>query len=135
MDAGLTGLRADEAGADLVRERDGFWPAQDLAPIYAILKQVEIPSSLFYLSRSALQAPQAASLLGAYLQDALVAFVLAHLHRLLDAAPNDIQLRHGFELWTTRACRSETGQIYLHIDCDEKLRKTAGTVVRRCSVR
>jgi hypothetical protein len=131
MDAGLTDLdrRADRAGAGLVQEHDGFWPAQDLAPIYAILKRVEIPSSLFYLSRSALQTPQTTSLLGEYLPDALVAFVVAHLRRVLRAAPADVQRRcHGFELWTTRARRSETGQIYLHIDCDEKLRTTTGTV-------
>jgi len=131
MDAGLThpGRRADEAGAGLVHELNGFWPAQDLAPIYAILKQVEIPSSLFYLSCGALQAPQTTSLLGEYLPDALAAFVVAHLRLVLCAAPDDIQRRcHGFELWTTRARRSETGQIYLHIDCDEKLRTTIGTV-------
>ena len=131
MDVGLTHLdrRADQAGTGLVQERDGFWRAQDLAPIYAILKRVEIPSSLFYLSCRALQAPQTASLLGEYLPDAVVAFVVTHLRRVLRAAPDDVQRRcHGFELWTTRAQRSETGQIYLHIDCDEKLRTTTGTV-------
>lgn len=121
--------RAAGAARNFVHELDGFLPAQEAARIYAILKRIEIPSSLFYISISALEEPQTVSLLGQHLPDALAEFVVAHLRRLLRAAPDDLQRRaHGFELWTTRPSRNKTGQIYIHIDCDEKLRIATGAV-------
>jgi hypothetical protein len=35
---------------------------------------------------------------------------------------------HGFEIWTARPQRREDQKIYLHVDCGEKLRTSAGVV-------
>jgi len=111
-----------------VEEWDGFLAAEDAARIYAILQNVQIPSSVFYLSLEALKAPQTSSLLARYLPEALGEFIVAHLRLLLQAVPEGMEGGDGFELWTTRPKRSETGQIYLHVDCDEQLRTGAGVI-------
>jgi hypothetical protein len=117
------------AGKDFVEELDGFLPADEAAAIYNILKRVTIRSSSFYLGLSMLETPHAASLLAEYLPDTLAAFVVTYLRRLLRTAPDDIRRRgDGFELWTSRAELSKTGEIHLHIDCDEKLRTVMGAV-------
>jgi len=130
--AGQPARRSDRdsrtGGRGFVEEDEGFLAAEDAARIYAILQNVRIPSSVFYLSLEALEAPQTSSLLAHYLPEALGAFIVAHLRRLLRAVPDDIEGADGFELWTTRPKRSETGQIYLHVDCDEQLRTGAGVI-------
>lgn len=112
-----------------VEEIPGFLEPDEAARVYAILQSVEVPSSLFYVGVDLLETPQTVSSLAAYLPPALADFIVAYLRRLLRAAPDRMQRRaHGFEIWTTRPGRRDDGQIYLHVDCDEKLRTSAGIV-------
>jgi hypothetical protein len=128
MDAAV--LHPDsQTGRAFVREIPGFVDAHEAASVYAILQSVSVPSSLFYVGVAALAAPHTAAALAAYLPPALADFIVSYLRRLLRAAPDAMRTNaHGFEIWTTRPKRSDDGQIYLHIDCDEKLRTGAGVV-------
>lgn len=106
-----------------------FTAADATARAYAALCRGTIPSSLLYIETDLLHSPGAAHQIDAFLPAALAAFVVDHLRKLHRSAPPAVMTQtHGFELWSTRPQRSTTGQIYLHVDCDEQLRKQSGAV-------
>jgi hypothetical protein len=116
----------DQHTGALVQVLDGFLSPQETQAAYCRLSEFELPSSYLYLDLDALQAPQD---LACYLPVPLAAFILVYLRRLLDSAPDQVRRHtHGFELWTTRVGRSKASEVYLHADCDEKLRIASGQV-------
>jgi len=124
MDVRLAEHGAQLAADDFVSERDGYLSPSEASAVYGMLTDFVIPSSYLYLPCATL-SDQAS--LARFLPQPLAAFVLAHLARLLALAPDEVRARtQGFEVWTTRVGVRPDGQIYLHIDCDEELRKSAG---------
>lgn len=118
-------MNAPWSRAGFVDEHDGFLDPATAARIYALCRAAPIASSLFYLACDALD-PGA---LACYLPEALAAFVVPYLRRLLALAPAAMRRHaHGFELWTTHAERSASANLYLHIDSDEALRTRSGTL-------
>ncbi len=113
-----------------VRVSDGYLTRDVASQLYLAFADVQIPSSLFYIGRDVLDDRECAvALLGEYLPWVIAEAVVSHLIRLLDFIPGEAARQsHGFEIWTSHSYRTEHNNCYLHIDNDEALRTSAGTV-------
>ncbi len=107
-------------------EYGGYLSPNEAASAYSLAKDFVIPSSYLYLSLEALPDAEA---LAAFMPMGLATFVLAHLDGLMRVVPTGIRQRtQGFEVWATCARPMSDDRIYLHIDCDEALRKATAEI-------